>query len=271
MRALAGFRIIINCAAVSFGDYCNFSLSFLLSPTALHFTCNSARLKVDRESNSHLQGIQSWPGIQHLVNLLQYEFNPQMYEENDAAFLSINYRDALKGGPQVAWGWLKQLRFVYHLQAGECNFFTSYSQNLGSILLPVPVYQWNVKWLTKYLYKDPLGHEWLWELFTCWFAWSFIKIQEKQSWFISWFVTFLPKRFGEYYVKMQEKLEAWRYLKEIFPYLSFSSLPVPACLHASQIGARSVDFCLTFQSRRIHPCSKGERDREKRERDPPVW
>ena len=57
MRALAGFRIIINCAAVSAAT--NFSLSFLLSQTALHFTCNSARLKVDRESNSHWQEIQS--------------------------------------------------------------------------------------------------------------------------------------------------------------------------------------------------------------------
>ena len=41
------------------------------------------------------------------------------------------YRDALKGGPQVVWSWVAMLRFVYLVQAGERNFFTSFTHNLG--------------------------------------------------------------------------------------------------------------------------------------------
>ena len=38
---------------------------------------------------------------------------------------------ALKGSSQVVWNWMKKLRFVYLLQAGERNFSTTYSLNLG--------------------------------------------------------------------------------------------------------------------------------------------
>ena len=34
---------------------------------------------------------------------------------------TCNYREPLKGCSQVVWNWVKKLRFVYLLQAGECN------------------------------------------------------------------------------------------------------------------------------------------------------
>ena len=52
-------------------------------------------------------------------------FDP--FEDNAAG----EYRDALKGGPQVKWNRVKKLRFVDLRQAGQHNFFTSFSQNLG--------------------------------------------------------------------------------------------------------------------------------------------
>ena len=36
------------------------------------------------------------------------------------------------------------LRFVYIVQAGERNFFTSFSQKLGRILYPIPVDQFKL-------------------------------------------------------------------------------------------------------------------------------
>ena len=41
------------------------------------------------------------------------------------------YRESLKGGPQVVLNRVKKLRCVYLLQAGERNFFISFSHNLG--------------------------------------------------------------------------------------------------------------------------------------------
>ena len=41
------------------------------------------------------------------------------------------YREPLKGSSQVLLNWVKKLCFVYLLQAGEHNFFTPHSHNLG--------------------------------------------------------------------------------------------------------------------------------------------
>ena len=43
----------------------------------------------------------------------------------------IYYRAALKEPSQVVLNRVKKLHFVYPLQAGDCNFFTSCSHNLG--------------------------------------------------------------------------------------------------------------------------------------------
>ena len=40
------------------------------------------------------------------------------------------YRESRKGGPQVVWIRVKKLCSVFLLQAGERNFFTSFSHNL---------------------------------------------------------------------------------------------------------------------------------------------
>ena len=53
--------------------------------------------------------------------------------------MSCKYRDGLKYAFQVPWIWGEEIAFSCLHQAGERNFFTSYSQNLGSILLPIPV------------------------------------------------------------------------------------------------------------------------------------
>ena len=43
----------------------------------------------------------------------------------------FGYREPLKGSSQVLWNRVKKLRFIYLLQAGERNFFISFSLNLG--------------------------------------------------------------------------------------------------------------------------------------------
>ena len=47
--------------------------------------------------------------------------------------LHRQYRAALKEPSQVVWTWVSKLHFVYLLQAGEHNFSTPYSHNLGRL------------------------------------------------------------------------------------------------------------------------------------------
>ena len=50
-----------------------------------------------------------------------------------------HYRDGLKYGSHVLWIWGEKFAFSCLQQARERNFFTSFSQNLGFVDLPIPV------------------------------------------------------------------------------------------------------------------------------------
>ena len=58
----------------------------------------------------------------------------------------ILYRDRQIHKPQVLWKWGETVALFCLLQAGECNFLSSYSGNLGYVDLPIPVvrgWTWN--------------------------------------------------------------------------------------------------------------------------------
>ena len=70
------------------------------------------------------------PRTRHLINLI-YKI-PRFIHFIEAK-KEEEYRDALKGGPQVVRNWLGKLCFVYRLQAAERNFLNSFSHNLRAI------------------------------------------------------------------------------------------------------------------------------------------
>ena len=75
------------------------------------------------------KAVATWIKAVKLIQLSQFE----------ALAFSISprlYRAALKGSSQVLWNWVKKLCFVCLLQAGERNFFTPFSHNLGREVQP---------------------------------------------------------------------------------------------------------------------------------------